>query len=133
MRMMSENFSKCPKGLSQNLTIGLNLKFPAKTLNLSFLTDGDTSTQSQSITALYAATVCDNIKVMSLLLQFGADPNQKYASKQTSASAIADTCTPLLQAVMNGSPVAVSLLIKVSQGSTSRKIRDIIPFDAEIT
>jgi hypothetical protein len=33
MRMMSENFSKCPKGLSQNLTIGLNLKFPAKTLS----------------------------------------------------------------------------------------------------
>jgi hypothetical protein len=32
MKMMSENFSKCPKGLSQNLTIGLNLKFPAKTL-----------------------------------------------------------------------------------------------------
>jgi hypothetical protein len=32
MRMMSEIFSKCPKGLSQNLTIGLNLKFPAKTL-----------------------------------------------------------------------------------------------------
>jgi hypothetical protein len=32
MRMMSENFSKCPKGLRQNLTIGLNLKFPAKTL-----------------------------------------------------------------------------------------------------
>jgi hypothetical protein len=32
MRMMSKNFSKCPKGLSQNLTIGLNLKFPAKTL-----------------------------------------------------------------------------------------------------
>jgi hypothetical protein len=29
---MSEHFSKCPKGLSQNLTIGLNLKFPAKTL-----------------------------------------------------------------------------------------------------
>jgi hypothetical protein len=32
MRIMSENVSKCPKGLSQNLTIGLNLKFPAKTL-----------------------------------------------------------------------------------------------------
>jgi hypothetical protein len=32
MRMMSEHFSKCPKDLSQNLTIGLNLKFPAKTL-----------------------------------------------------------------------------------------------------
>jgi hypothetical protein len=32
MKMMSENFSKCPKGLSQNLTIGRNLKFPAKTL-----------------------------------------------------------------------------------------------------
>jgi hypothetical protein len=30
--MMSEHFSKCPKGLSQNLTIGLNLKFPAETL-----------------------------------------------------------------------------------------------------
>jgi hypothetical protein len=37
MKMMSENFSKCPKGLSQNLTIGLNLKFPAKTL-LSLIT-----------------------------------------------------------------------------------------------
>jgi hypothetical protein len=32
MRMMSAHFSKCPKDLSQNLTIGLNLKFPAKTL-----------------------------------------------------------------------------------------------------
>jgi ankyrin repeat protein len=76
------------------------------------LTDGDTSTQSQNITALYAATVCDNTDVMSLLLQFGADPNQKYQSEQTSYSAIADT--PLLQAVIIGSPVAVSLLIKVS-------------------
>jgi hypothetical protein len=38
MRMMSENFSKCPKGLSQNLTIGLNLKFPAKTLHVMALT-----------------------------------------------------------------------------------------------
>jgi hypothetical protein len=32
MKMMSEIFSKCSKDLSQNLTIGLNLKFPAKTL-----------------------------------------------------------------------------------------------------
>jgi hypothetical protein len=31
---VSENFSKCPKVLSQNLTIGLNLKFPAKTLQI---------------------------------------------------------------------------------------------------
>jgi hypothetical protein len=31
---MSENFSKCPKNLRQNLTIGLNLKFPAKTLEV---------------------------------------------------------------------------------------------------
>jgi hypothetical protein len=30
--MISENVSKCPKGLRHNLTIGLNLKFPAKTL-----------------------------------------------------------------------------------------------------
>jgi hypothetical protein len=36
MKMMSEIFSKCPKGLSQNLTICLNLKFPAKTLYFSF-------------------------------------------------------------------------------------------------
>jgi hypothetical protein len=35
MRIMSENVSKGPKGLSQNLTIGLNLKFPAKTLMYS--------------------------------------------------------------------------------------------------
>jgi hypothetical protein len=34
MKMMSEHFSKCPKGLSQNLTVGLNLKFPAKTLHV---------------------------------------------------------------------------------------------------
>jgi hypothetical protein len=34
---MSENFSKCPEFLSQNLTIGLNLKFPAKTLVLGYL------------------------------------------------------------------------------------------------
>jgi hypothetical protein len=33
IRMMSEKFSRCPTDLSQSLTIGLNLKFPAKTLH----------------------------------------------------------------------------------------------------
>jgi hypothetical protein len=54
---MSEHFSKCPKDLSQNLTIGLNLKFPAKTLPLNlehatFRTPATLSDKSYPPTAL---------------------------------------------------------------------------------
>jgi hypothetical protein len=55
MRMMSEHFSKCPKDLSQNLTIGLNLKFPAKTLN-----DNETETIRQLQQLTMTPTIYDD-------------------------------------------------------------------------